>query len=511
MSLAFLYGALCLPALLLLAVGLFLPLASILLLAFRSGGWSEGFGGIFFHVLGFTYAQATLSALLSAVVGTLGALIVAEQEPWEGPILWRGSGVLFALPSIVVVLALAGAWGNLGYAWYGWPAILLAHVFFNFPIFLKYVGNALREIDREPEMAALSLGAGRGAVFCRITWPKIRSAFASAFLLAFLYSAGSFLIVLLLGGGPRFTTLEVAIYQSLVSDFDLTTASRLALVQIAAGAAVYLILARGTRPRAAVRRVVLPLYRFRSARANLCLRIGYALGLLAITGLPLLSLFGGAVLRIGRVDWSLLGASAATSAAIAALAGAIAVATAIALAGLARHTGSRALAASCAFLATFPLCVSPLMVTLAWRLFYPEWQWRLHGRWQAVAVAQGVIALPLAYRPIADAWARLPEATYQAAASLGAGSGKVLRWIEWPALLRSVRIAFLLVAAFSLGELGVVLVFVDDRLSTVALLIYREMARYRFENAEAAAALLCLGVGISYWFAERESGGWLGQ
>src|SRR3546814_3514614 len=42
----------------------------------------------------------------------------------------------------------------------------------------------------------------------------------------------SFAVVLTLGGGPKATTLEVAVYQALRFDFDLGRAVTLALVQL---------------------------------------------------------------------------------------------------------------------------------------------------------------------------------------------------------------------------------------------------------------------------------------
>ena len=86
-----------------------------------------------------------------------------------------------------MVLAFVGFWGKDGLLnqlllamgapyrftyFYGWAPILLAHTFFNFPIFLKMAGKALVEMDRGTEMAALSLGSSRAACFFRITLEK---------------------------------------------------------------------------------------------------------------------------------------------------------------------------------------------------------------------------------------------------------------------------------------------------------------------------------------------------
>jgi len=63
-------------------------------------------------------------------------------------------------------------------------------------------------------------------------------------LLVFMLCLTSFGVVLTLGGGPRSTTLEVAIYQSLRFDFDPAQAIVLALLQLALCTLVALITLR---------------------------------------------------------------------------------------------------------------------------------------------------------------------------------------------------------------------------------------------------------------------------
>ena len=53
------------------------------------------------------------------------------------------------------------------------------------------------------------------------------------FVLVFLLCMTSFAVALTLGGGPRATTVELAIYQALRFDFDLGRAAWLALIQFA--------------------------------------------------------------------------------------------------------------------------------------------------------------------------------------------------------------------------------------------------------------------------------------
>ena len=81
-------------------------------------------------------------------------------------------------------------------------------------------------------------------VLALVEWPQLRAALPGVALLIFLLCAASFAIVLTLGGGPRATTLEVAIYQSLRADFDPQRAAALAMVQLALCAALALLAQR---------------------------------------------------------------------------------------------------------------------------------------------------------------------------------------------------------------------------------------------------------------------------
>ena len=60
----------------------------------------------------------------------------------------------------------------------------------------------------------------------------LREVVPGALLVIFLICTTSFAVALTLGGGPRATTLEVAVYQALRFDFDLGRAVTLALVQL---------------------------------------------------------------------------------------------------------------------------------------------------------------------------------------------------------------------------------------------------------------------------------------
>ena len=60
--------------------------------------------------------------------------------------------------------------------------------------------------------------------------------------LVFLLCFTSFSLVLMLGGGPAVTTLEVSIYTALRFDFDMPMAGKLALLQLMICAGVVILL-----------------------------------------------------------------------------------------------------------------------------------------------------------------------------------------------------------------------------------------------------------------------------
>ena len=91
---------------------------------------------------------------------------------------------------------------------------------------------------------ASQLGMRAGPSFRFVEWPVIRAALPGVAGLVFMLCITSFTIVLTLGGGPRATTLEVAIYQALRFDFDPARAVALTALQILLTAVVVAVLAR---------------------------------------------------------------------------------------------------------------------------------------------------------------------------------------------------------------------------------------------------------------------------
>ena len=126
--------------------------------------------------------------------------------------------------------------------------IIAAHVFVNYSIAVKTIGGVWATMDSEIEAAAELDGAGRLRTLLLISLPQLKPAIYSASALIFLFSATSFGIVLVLGGG-QVQTIETAIFFAAMQRLDLELAAALVLVQTLITALAFLVcikLAKGS-------------------------------------------------------------------------------------------------------------------------------------------------------------------------------------------------------------------------------------------------------------------------
>ncbi|MGL5400768.1 MAG: thiamine/thiamine pyrophosphate ABC transporter permease, partial [Plesiomonas shigelloides] len=170
-------------------------------------------------------------------------------------LLLRLCSMTLVLPVLVAVFGLISVYGQegwlaqlcraLGLAYrfspYGLQGILLAHVFFNLPLATRLLLQSLESIPQEQYQIAAQLGMNQRQCWRWVEWPQVRRQLLPAASLIFMLCFASFAVVLALGGGPKASTLEVAIYQALTYDFDLGMAAWLALLQM--GVCLALVLA----------------------------------------------------------------------------------------------------------------------------------------------------------------------------------------------------------------------------------------------------------------------------
>ncbi len=254
-------GGLALAFLGILAGGSLLSLA---IEAFR--GSTEGFAtfdSYIWRIARFTILQALLSMVLSVGFAIPLARALHAQQSFPGrAMLLRLFALPLALPALVAVLGVTSIYGRNGLlaailGWlgldlvpdiYGLTGILLAHVFFNLPLATRLILSGLDSIPEDYWKLSSQVGMSNWTQFKLIEWPVILRSISGVTGLIFMLCITSFTVVLTLGGGPRATTLEVAIYQSLHFDFDIARAMSLTLLQLCLTIIVLGLLSLAGRP-----------------------------------------------------------------------------------------------------------------------------------------------------------------------------------------------------------------------------------------------------------------------
>ncbi len=514
-------------------IALFIALAVFALLSFDSGETDRPlFDAYVWRILRFTLWQAGLSTLLSVALALPVALALARQPKFPGRIwIIRLMAVPMGLPVLIGALGLIGIWGRTGIlnsalaaiglsepiSIYGLSGILIAHVFFNLPLACRLLLAGLERLPPDYWRLSASLGLHALSVFRFVEWPAVKPLFAGIAGLVFMLCATSFTLVLVLGGGPAATTLEVAIYQSLRFDFDPQRAISLALLQIAVTATILALMALLPTPRddsAATGRAA---RRFDGsgfgARAWDGIIVVFAVVFLC---LPLASiLFAGLKADFARLlttpaFWK----AAWTSFWIAFLAGLISLMASIAIINAraaiadARKPGlaPRGFSALLASLSSLVLLVPPVVIGTGWFLLLRPYGDVANFAPFLVVMINAMTALPFVMRVLSPAFATHRQRTARQTANLGIFGFARLRLIDLPLLAAPLATAFSFAMALSLGDLGAVALFGSEDLVTLPWLVYSRLGSYRTADADGFAlilALLCLALTIAGTAGQR--------
>src|SRR3989344_8072417 len=242
-------GLLLIP-LIFIAIFLIYPLLNILVFSFSaSNPLAEIYSSLLSNqnLFANSFFQASLSTLLAFLVGFPAAYIMANYDFPGRKFINALSLLPFVMPSILVALSFVIILGYNGWinnflmsffnlsdppvkALYSIYGIVLAHAFYNFPIFMRFVGSAWERTSEKLHDAARTLGTSRTQLFMKITLPQLMPSIMVSSAIVFIYCFMSFAIVLTLGG-IQFSTVEVGIYYALSRNLDFAAAAAMTILQ----------------------------------------------------------------------------------------------------------------------------------------------------------------------------------------------------------------------------------------------------------------------------------------
>jgi len=485
------------------------PLAAVVL---RSDGPAT-FGPSDWAALRFTLWQALLSAVISVGLAVPVARALARRQFVGRGLLVTLLGAPFVLPVVVAVFALQSVFGQNGLVsdflgWFGWPpvsiyglqGVVLGHVFLNLPLATRVILMGWQAIPAEQFRLAAALGFSARDVARHLERPMLARVVPGLTVVIFILCTTSFAVALTLGGGPRATTVELAIYQAFRFDFDLGKAALLALVQfgicgLAAGLALMLPLpvfaGRGMDRRverwdaASKRQIVVDAMLIAGATAFLVIPLASVV-MLGAGGAPVT---GPAIAAAGRSVGVAVGSASMTTAL--GLAIALSVAASSRVGRMTDLVGSFGIAVS-------PLAMGTGLFIMVFTVARPA-DWAL----PLTAVVNAVVSLPFALRLLIPA-ARDVEVRFGALADgLGLRGVARLRWLYLPRMRRPMGYAAGLAAALSVGDLGVITLFGDPDRPTLPLYMYRQMAAYHLNEAAGVAVVLLVLALAMFWLFER--------
>ncbi len=488
-----------------------------------AGDWSAVIGDPYVrHILVFSFSQALLSSALSVVFGLLSAHALFYQSFFGKNGLLKWFSLTMVLPVLVAVFGLLGVYGSsgwlarilafCGFDWqpniYGLSGILLAHVFFNLPLSARVFLHCLSSIPNQQRQLAAQLGILDIHFVRLVEWPHLRRHLLPTFALVFMLCFTSFSIVLTLGGGPRYTTLEVAIYQAIIFDFELGKAAMFALLQFTFCFLLFQLSNYFTRQTPTSASVGKP---YHLPLSTWLTTVHYAVlsVLVLFMLLPLLSIcisgldFLAWQKSLGSIQlYKALGYSVA----IAPLAGGLCVLMASTLLLGARQLDwarQKKMANTMLDAGMMILAVPALVLAVGLFLLLRQFSVTTPCLFLVVVLCNALMAMPFALRILTGPFFQNMTYYEKLCQSLGIRGPSRLRLIEWHTLKGPVKSAFALATALSLGDFTVIALFGNQDFTSLPRLLYQQLGNYHSQEAAVTAFILLVFCALVFYLIEE--------
>ena len=492
------------------------------------------------RVIIFSLYQAILSAVLSIIFGFPGAWLLTHYN-FPGKHFFHMLTYLpFILPSILVVLAMVLFFGNNGWInrammsllgtdeppvhfLYSLSGILIAHVFYNFPIAMKIIGDQWEKISLKYLQAARSLGAGNTRGFFSITLPLLLPSLGSAFILIFLLCMNSFAIILVLGGGTRYTTIEVLIYQLSRIELNFSGAASLAFLQGGLSLLGMVILLRrrdGNFKQNSELKNSLP-KSLKEGSLKAWLGLFWIAVVLIFTLGPLTAIILDSFRKFEHGQWiytlewySRLFSWSENNHFLISLWNSLSIGIGSALLSSLCGLGFVSLIAYrkgmqrslWEILTLLPLALSTVVFGVAWFHFYQRHLIDVFPLIFVIIAMHALLTCPYWIRVVLPTLENIPKQWHSESKMLGKSPFEHGFRILWPWLRKTFLIAFFFSFSLSLGELNSTMMIADDNVRTLPLEIYGAISSYRFSYASAVGVILLLLSVSTFFVVERTLG-----
>lgn len=208
---------------------MYAPILVLIFFSFNAGSSTSSFEGFSLRWYGALFQNeyvmqslyntlilASVSAVVSTVLGTAAAVGISKYKRWQRTAINTVTNVPMMNPDIVtgvsmlLLFVFAGAILNVE-SILGFWTLLIAHITFNLPYVILSVQPVLSKVDVHLSEAAQDLGCPPVKAFFKVVLPSISSGIVTGFMMAFTLSVDDF-VISFFTAGPSFTTLPLYIY-----------------------------------------------------------------------------------------------------------------------------------------------------------------------------------------------------------------------------------------------------------------------------------------------------------
>jgi len=465
----------------------------------------------YLSVLLYSLFQALISTIWACILGIPAAYIMMHHAFPARRVLQVATILPFVMPVILMVLGVVLIWGNNGIVnrlralifpyshtisfLYRFSAIVIIHGLYNFGIIARLLVIGQSHIDKRQYEIGRLLGAKNWYLFRTVTLPQLFSALLLGASLVFLFCFTSFGVIMVLGGSPRYATLEVSLFYALKSFIQEDLAHGIASLQYVSVFFIwFLFLRKRLFHMPESMHSPIPIQRRTISFFQKTFLLGYYFILIILLVLPLVAI----VVFSFKTKWEgsfllPLGVSLIVGLGSASFSLCMGIFVYIAQLWQSKKVAS--------FLSQFvllPLFASPLVISMSYRgLFH-----YIGGQGKSlllVIVVHGLLSLPFVFSILSYEFRAQVPCLIDAGRSLGGSVGKVFFTIILPLSKKGIIIAGVFALALSLGELNAALLLTPSRFPSIPVAIYRLIARYRiYQAAQMGIVLLLLAAILVY-------------
>jgi len=437
----------------------------------------------------FTIYQSFLSALISLIIGSIFAYYLKRNsEVGIIKLIVNLLSILFVMPTIIIVLGMLTFFSSFTNI-YGPFGIVFCHVILNLPLATRIIYQSLNDISGNEYILAEQMGLKKFETFLATEWQIIKKNAPSLFALIFFICFVSFTPVLILGGSPKYSTIEVSIYQSVVFLNNYNTAFYLLILQLLICSIIFFLTFKNFKSENFFlddRKIHIKneIY-FRNKLTDYSIIIFISLTLFIS---PIAIFFRGINLKFFEVFSSNYFLSSLLDTFLICFGSGI-LSLLLTLNILQILDKSKK---SYEYLLYIFLVLSPGIVSVGYYVVINNFLHLSVPSILIVIIINSLFSLPFTYNYLSPSYFRVSREHNDISGSLNIYGWKKTLLLDWPRLKVPIINAFCISSVLSASDLVIISFFGTNDLSTLTQTIYRLMGSYRMDEAYALTMILFL-------------------